>query len=57
MTLRVDHDSIARAMRQAALKAIYGDRDEQSGRFIAARPTAGDEASARKATPVKARKA
>jgi len=57
MTLRVDHDNIAKAMRQAALKAKYGDRDEQSGRFIVAKPAAGDGGSARQTAPAKARKA
>lgn len=36
MTLRIDHDSIARAMRDAAAKARHGTREEQSGRFLAA---------------------
>lgn len=34
MTLRVDQDNIAEAMRQAALKARSGMFEEQAGRFI-----------------------
>ncbi|MBP7704969.1 MAG: hypothetical protein KA105_06745 [Caulobacter sp.] len=57
MTLRIDHDSIAKAMRQAALKAKYGTREEQAGRFIAAKPEAVSEQAARKAAQAKTRKA
>lgn len=49
MTLRIDRMNIAKAMRDAALKAKYGTREEQSGRFIAVKVGSRE---ARPAAPV-----